>query len=900
MALRAYAFVLLWGAGLVVSACTRASEDESRCRQGGGDPSSGACDESSNDDSRCGDGRVDSLSGELCDDGNPSDDDGCSGACAIEAGWTCDAKAPTRCAPICGDGLRRGAEACDDGNTITTDGCARCVVVRGYACDASSPNVCRPICGDGIFLGGEVCEDGNRAEGDGCDATCNAEVGWTCDPSTGACDAICGDGRRLGSETCDDGNTRAGDGCSPRCTRVDAWRTLLLSAAQVAPLEAGAVWSGQEIFIFGGRDWGLRGFDPVRGVWRRRARSPEITLHEHSLFWTGEELIAMTGFFPLAPTPVQGARYNPTTDTWRVISDVGAPELSGRRVSVWTGREIITWSDRGAESTGGVYDPVTDRWRPIALEGGPQSAVGLGRGVWSGRELLYFSLLLSGDLDGRAYDPALDRWRPLSAEGAPSIPWLTVLVYPPLVVRVRESIFVFPLDWDATLYSGGRYNFETDTWTPISLDDALLFPEAPSAMWTGSEMVIGAEFPETGARYDPALDMWALLPEGDAPVLGEERLAVEVAGDILVLGGDVGEGRPAWTRFDGDDHTWTRVVSDSADAPGPRLQLGTIWTGEELIVWGGRLPPPPNYGLVSAEDANRASTEHWSYSPATGAWTRLPFENAPDPRYPPVLTWTGREVLVWGGANIDPLLLEPYGSGPTNGGRYDPRAKVWSSMATGGRAPRWDTLGVFTDHELVVYSPPGTERNAPPFAAYDPARDTWRPLDAQGHADEAFVSAFWTGAEVVFLGTHGISLLDPVTQAWRVVPDALGLFPAPDRVMPKGGWGGRELLVAMGPRVARYTPSMDAWTEVLVPDAMRGRVAEAAPPVYTGALWLVLPEPNRMQTDFSGLFYDPLGDRWGELPTTNAPLPSDDRTYTWIGDAVVVWGGELEGALLPY
>lgn len=40
---------------------------------------------------------------------------------------------------------------------------------------------CAPICGDGLRLGAEVCDDGNAAAGDGCSATCDAvEAGFAC------------------------------------------------------------------------------------------------------------------------------------------------------------------------------------------------------------------------------------------------------------------------------------------------------------------------------------------------------------------------------------------------------------------------------------------------------------------------------------------------------------------------------------------------------------------------------------------------------------------------------------------------------------------------------------------------------------------------------------------------
>lgn len=117
---------------------------------------------------------------EACDDGNTVNGDGCSSTCEVQG-------------PVCGDGIKLGAEQCDDGNTISHDGCsATCMV------DA-------PICGDGVKAGTEVCDDGNATRNDGCTADCKLET------------AVCGDNVKAGTEACDDGNRTPRDGCSATC-----------------------------------------------------------------------------------------------------------------------------------------------------------------------------------------------------------------------------------------------------------------------------------------------------------------------------------------------------------------------------------------------------------------------------------------------------------------------------------------------------------------------------------------------------------------------------------------------------------------------------------------------------------------------------------------------------------
>jgi len=120
--------------------------------------------------STCGDGSLQGL--ELCDDGNPASNDGCSSACVDE---------------FCGDLVTNDTtETCDDGNATSGDGCdVNCTITA---------------CGNGVVTAPETCDDGNAASGDGCDVNCTptgcgngvVTTGEACEPpGQGNCDASC-------------------------------------------------------------------------------------------------------------------------------------------------------------------------------------------------------------------------------------------------------------------------------------------------------------------------------------------------------------------------------------------------------------------------------------------------------------------------------------------------------------------------------------------------------------------------------------------------------------------------------------------------------------------------------------------------------------------------------------
>jgi hypothetical protein len=84
----------------------------------------------------------------------------------------------------------------------------------------------------------------------------------------------------------------------------------------------------------------------------------------------------------------------------------------------------------------------------------------------------------------------------------------------------------------------------------------------------------------------------------------------------------------------------------------PREQAAVIWTGRQLVFWGGASHPPV-----------RAHADGAAFNPDTNQWATLP--PAPEGQWQlqgddgvavavddGVAVWTGREVLVWGGWTI--------------------------------------------------------------------------------------------------------------------------------------------------------------------------------------------------------------------------------------------------------
>jgi hypothetical protein len=118
---------------------------------------------------------------------------------------------------------------------------------------------------------------------------------------------------------------------------------------------------------------------------------------------------------------------------------------------------------------------------------------------------------------------------------------------------------------------------------------------------------------------------------------------------MIVWGGGFA-GTPVNTggRFDPMGNAWT-PTSTGANVPAARVRHTAVWTGTEMIVWGGQ---------VFSGDA-LATGGH--YIPATDTWTPTATAGAPAARYLHSAVWTGNEMIVWGGTD---------GSAMASGGRY--------------------------------------------------------------------------------------------------------------------------------------------------------------------------------------------------------------------------------------
>ncbi len=161
--------------------------------------------------------------------------------------------------------------------------------------------------------------------------------------------------------------------------------------------------------------------------------------------------------------------------------------------------------------------------------------------------------------------------------------------------------------------------------------------------------------------------------------------------------------------------TWTPTYHD---APDPRSEHSAVWTGTEMIVWGGSL----SNGATDVNSGGR-------YDPATDTWTATSMgAGVPDPRRAHTAVWTGTEMIVWGGyGNQGTLNME-------RGGRYDPGTNTWTATSTAGIPPlRVFHSSVWTGMDMIVWGGEPPTSVGGRYCACPEGRIAYRDADGDGY-----------------------------------------------------------------------------------------------------------------------------------------------------------------------
>jgi N-acetylneuraminic acid mutarotase len=343
------------------------------------------------------------------------------------------------------------------------------------------------------------------------------------------------------------------------------------------------------------------------------------------------------------------------------------------------------------------------------------------------------------------------------------------------------------------------------------------------------------------------------------------------------------------------DDTWT--PTSITFVPGARAGHTAVWTGSEMIVWGGY-------------DLNHSFNTGGRYNPSTDTWTATSTINAPSARSGHTAVWTGSEMVIWGGTNGVAFF--------NTGGRYNPSADSWTATGTtNAPAGRWGHTAVWTGSEMIVWGGIGNGMLLNTGGRYDPSTDSWTATSTtNAPMQREDFTAVWTGSEMIvwggtvccptYLNTGG--RYNPGTDSWTTTTTTNA--PA-GRDLHTAVWTGNQMIIWGGfsgggssgyPNYTyfntggKYDPNTDSWTASSTTNAPSGRDTHTA--VWTDNEMIVWGGFGGTGYFNTGGRYNPSTDSWTATSTSNAPSARDSHTAVWTGTEMIAWGGYAGGA--PY
>ena len=274
--------------------------------------------------------------------------------------------------------------------------------------------------------------------------------------------------------------------------------------------------------------------------------------------------------------------------------------------------------------------------------------------------------------------------------------------------------------------------------------------DAAANVWAGSKVLVwgGCDSVEEdeciptgdGFAFDLATRKWSGIPE--APMAAGHPAAIWTGKEAIFLGLQ-DEDRIDGQSYEPETHRWRTMAS----APiAPREGAVYVWTGTEVIVWGGGPQGEP------------VNTEGAAYDLATDTWRRI--AEAPVGLNLASGIWTGREMLVFGS------LLDGRNYSATRtpvGAAYDPSRDAWKRLPSSALSPQ-ATSAAWAGGRMVAWDYEVHPQD------YDPEKNTWSaPQKMPFEFSECYPDSVTLKGQVFAFFCGRAALYDPATSGWQEI-----------------------------------------------------------------------------------------------------------------------------------
>jgi hypothetical protein len=251
---------------------------------------------------------------------------------------------------------------------------------------------------------------------------------------------------------------------------------------------------------------------------------------------------------------------------------------------------------------------------------------------------------------------------------------------------------------------------------------------------------------------------------------------------------------------------WTTYAAGWTQLPAPpewRYGAGIVWTGSQLLYWGG---------ANSAKDVP-PSDEGYAFDPVAATWSAMP--TAPEPGAPAAAIWTGSQAL----------FFMPDASG-VRVLAFDPATSTWRAFDRGPRGPVFTSSFTWTGRGVLVFGGAIDRQHGSAKAwMFDPSDGSWMQQPSAPVAVSAPV-ATWDGQQVIIVGWSGdilrttaatlqVQAFNVLRPSWSTLPDT-GLEPVPAGV---GTTDGRTIVwQPVSSSSLEWSGTSGSWTTLTGPD----------------------------------------------------------------------------------
>lgn len=282
----------------------------------------------------------------------------------------------------------------------------------------------------------------------------------------------------------------------------------------------------------------------------------------------------------------------------------------------------------------------------------------------------------------------------------------------------------------------------TGTWTPfantINTTGGFYMQDNPS-VYSGTEMLV--YYNNYVYKWNPSTTVWTQSSvnsvAGYAPSSGAS--AVWTGTEMIIYGGVSGSISNKGVKYNPTTNTWAPI----SNGPYKKTNHSAVFTGQEMIVFGG-----DTCSCVSG-----STQTGYRYNIFSDGWsTAINTTNGPSKRAFHGAVWNGTEMIISGGQAKDQ-------SNVSGCYRYNPLSNTWTVAASPFNSlPQ--AKAVWTGNEMLVW---GSILLDQPYNSYNlglvytPSTNSWTQFATEGHIgnNDSRSNVVWTGTEMLIIRGTG-------------------------------------------------------------------------------------------------------------------------------------------------